>query len=158
MLGGKYTLHDIDDVEAWCGRVLDRQNLNLSFHDREDLHTYLIEAVWELNLVFRGGRFSGFAATHINRKISDWKRSRYRTKWTFGPAASNATNGESRTIERPRPVFVSVDDPVGDAYPYQPVDVTPDRSTDLMRVLRNGDSNGVGYDVEDGEAEDECAA
>ena len=151
MLPGVLALHDVRDVEGFCVRIIRGSSVDLDADRYEDLLTYLIETAWELSKIEPrqwDRSFSGWAHPLLRLRVVDWQRSKYRTKWQF----------KDRTYERPIPVFVSVDDRLGDAYPYELVDVTPDRSTDLMRVLGAGDSPDTRDDVEDGEGENERAA
>jgi hypothetical protein len=159
VLSEKYSLFDIEDVEAWCGSFLERANLELGWADREDLHTYLIEETWILSKQYRAGTagFSTWAGHLIGRKIADWKRSRYRTTWSV-KTHERATGRKPKPYQRTLPSFVSIDDQLGGAHSYEPVDVAADRSTDLLRVLGAGDRGHAGHDVEGGAQEDERAA
>ena len=79
------------------------------FTNREDLHSWLVATAWQLSLEFEPGRssvsFSTYATTILKRRITDWQRSKYRTKWQF----------KDRTYERPLPVFVPLDNDESDS-------------------------------------------
>ena len=100
-------LHDVD-VFALANSVATRSNLQLSFHDREDLVTYLAETAWQLSLTYdrarrKAGRtdFAGYLTIALRRRVIDWQRQRFgRTKWAF----------KGYAYERPRPELVSLDD------------------------------------------------
>jgi hypothetical protein len=42
LLNAKFSLHEIADVEAFTGRIVERSGLRLSAQDREELHVWLI--------------------------------------------------------------------------------------------------------------------
>jgi hypothetical protein len=42
LLNGTFSLHGIQDVEAFTGRIVERAAFRLSVEDREELHVYLI--------------------------------------------------------------------------------------------------------------------
>jgi hypothetical protein len=108
VLNGKLSLHGID-VEAFTAAIVRYSHFQLSYHDRQDLHAFLIEECWKLSLRFepgiiRGG-FSVWAGTTLRKRLIDWERQRFgRTKWQFS----------DRTYERPRTDIVSLDDPERD--------------------------------------------
>jgi hypothetical protein len=105
LLNGTFSLHGIADVEAFTGRIVERSGLRLSGADREELHVYLIETTWELSRQWEPRKnhrvFSGWALVILKRRVYDWQRSKYRTRWKF----------RDRTYERLRPKFVPLDDP-----------------------------------------------
>lgn len=103
MLAGKFALYDCDDVEALAERVVALSGLTLSWHEREDLTTYLIETAWQLSLRFDADRldsFGAFAWNVLRLRTTDWLRQRRgRTRWQFADS----------TYERERPTLVSFD-------------------------------------------------
>jgi hypothetical protein len=105
LLSSTFALHDVRDVESFTGRIVERSGLQLSHTDREELHVYLIETCWEISERWQppanGKRFSGWALIILRRRVFDWQRSRYRTRWKF----------KDRTYERPQPKLVGLDDP-----------------------------------------------
>jgi hypothetical protein len=109
VLNSKLSLHGIDDVEAFTAGIARHSHFELSYHDRQELHAYLITECWKLSLqyqpgIIRGG-FQLWAGTTLRRRLIDWERQRFgRTKWQFG----------DRTYERPRTEIVSLDDPERD--------------------------------------------
>src|SRR4030095_237585 len=139
ILNGTFSLHEMEDVETWCSHIIRRTNLVLTDQDREDLLTYLIETAWQLSLTYQHGdprfppRFSVYAGGILPLRITDWRRQRWgRTTWQW--------NGN--TYRREAPVLVSLnhepDTELGRAHTREPMDGTPPRSPDLMRLLRTG--------------------
>lgn len=94
-------LHDIEDVERFVAAISSRRRGELSFHDRQDLEQFLAIECWQLSLRFKpgNGRFSVYAGTILKRRVTDWDRKRFRTKWKFA----------NRVYERPRPELISLD-------------------------------------------------
>lgn len=131
------SLHDVKDVDAWCSTFIERAGLELSYHDREDLLAYVVVATWELSEQYRPGAasFSTWAGGLIGRKIADWKRSRYRTKWQF----------KGRVYERPRPVVFSIDADDSERHRLDETlssragDPTSDSNTDLRGLVADRD-------------------
>ena len=109
LLNGKLSLHGIDDVERFAGAIVQRSGLELSLHDGEELHAYLITECWRLSLRYdgsQGSRFSVWARHTLSLRLVDWQRARWgRTRWTFSGGHSH---------ERARPRHVSLDDPEHD--------------------------------------------
>lgn len=106
MATAKLSLHGIDDVEAFAGAIVQRSWLELSHHDREDLHAYLVAECWRLSLRYERGdpqfppRFSVYATPILRNRVVDWQRKRFgRTRWTF----------KDQVIERKLPQLVSLD-------------------------------------------------
>ena len=136
MLKARFSLHDIADVEAFTARIIDRRNLELAWHDHEDLHAYLVETCWELSTTKpRPWRrsFSGWVQPLLILRVVDWRRQRYgRTRQTGSRFDRNPQWNQDRTL----PVFVPIDD-----RPNEPIDpVTVDTGaysdTDARRLLR----------------------
>jgi hypothetical protein len=50
LLGSRFALHDVEDVEAFCASIVQRVRFKLAAHEREELHVYLIETAWEVSL------------------------------------------------------------------------------------------------------------
>ncbi len=100
-------LHDVADAEALAASIVYGSGLELSYHDAEDLHAYLVATAWQLSLVYEPGgiSFSSWAGTTLRRRLVDWQRQRFgRTRWQFA----------GRSYERARPQLVSLDDPEHD--------------------------------------------
>jgi hypothetical protein len=159
LLNGKLSLHDIKDVEALCQDIANRAGLELQYHQRESLLTYLIEECWRLSGRYEEGRgsttsFAGWATTNLRLRVTDWARIEFgRTTWAF----------KDRTYERAQPIVLSLDidtnrphgrPGLGSSDRNQLVDTTPHRSTDLMRVLSEGTSPDVRGDGSNGRAVD----
>jgi DNA-directed RNA polymerase specialized sigma24 family protein len=86
VLQGKLVLHDLRDTEALAMRIVERSGFVLSYAEREELATYLIEVAWEISTVWRPGAasFSTYATTTLRRRAIDWKRQKSgRTTWRF---------------------------------------------------------------------------
>lgn len=173
MLTGTLRLHDVEDVEGLCAFILQRANLELSYHDSEDCLAFLVESTWELSIRFEpgAGRFSVWASAALRHRVIDWQRSRKgRTKWQFS----------DRTYERTLPSFVSYEAEIagprrlssgqetsnddtehgelGRALVARYVDPSESRSPDLMRVLGAGASESTQPDGAGGKAADRVAA
>jgi hypothetical protein len=130
LLSSTFALHDVRDVESFTGRIVERCGLHLSHTDREELHVYLIETAWEISERWEppasGKSFSGWALIILKRRVTDWQRSRYRTRWKFA----------DRTYERPRPQLVPLDDPGLDRL-----------DAALARSRVDGDASGFAADM-----------
>src|SRR6266496_3773256 len=105
MLHGKLALHDVEDVEALAAYVIQRSGVELSYHEHEELLSYLVEVTWELSLRYEEGiirkGFSLWATTTLKRRVVEWqRRDGRRTRWQFA----------DRTYERELPRFVQADD------------------------------------------------
>ena len=95
-------LHDVDDAAAFCGGIVTRSGLALSWSDREDLEQQLLVECWRLSLTYQPGAasFSTWAGGMLRRRVVDWQRQRNgRTRWVF----------RDHVYERPRPQIVSLD-------------------------------------------------
>lgn len=49
LLNETLQLHDVNDVEFFCSQIVQHSGLALSYHEREDLTTYLVGVCWELS-------------------------------------------------------------------------------------------------------------
>jgi len=76
VLQGKLVLHDLRDTEALAMRIVERSGFVLSYAEREELATYLIEVAWEISTVWKPGAasFSTYATTTLRRRAIDWRR------------------------------------------------------------------------------------
>ena len=136
MLNGRLSLHDIDDVEAFCIRIARPYFPRIDRQDHEDLLSYLIATCWELSTRYKGDgkRFSAGAGTILALRIVEWKRERYgRTRYRF----------KDRSYDRVPPSFVYVDDPLEQPVRGVAVDVAERSSADLLRVLGTRGREGV---------------
>lgn len=135
MLNGTLTIGNIQDVEGYCNRVIERHRPGLHQQTREDLLAYLIATTWELHQRHRPGTlpFSAYAHAQLPLRIVDWQRTRDgRTTWKF----------DGYTSRRPtRPTHASLDE-LGDTLPPSMVDDPAHRDTDPMRLLRDRDREG----------------
>ena len=139
VLGSRLALHDVDDVERLCRRVIRQSGLELNFHEEEDLLAYLVATTWELSLRFERGvirkDFGCWATVTLKRRTTDWVRAkRGRTVWKFA----------GRTHTRERPTIISLDDDpersgMAEALRARGGDVALDSSPDLERLLALGD-------------------
>jgi hypothetical protein len=88
LLGRPWQLHDVEDVEALCGRVLDvrlrRWGAVLDEQDNEEALAFLIARAWELALKFdpwyeatRQRSFSTFLYRRLRFAVVDWYRLRH---------------------------------------------------------------------------------
>ena len=143
MLAPPLPLHDVRDVEALCRAVLRRADLRLPHHEEEDALAYLISAAWELSERWdptkdrarEKGREPSFAASaerDRRRRLVDFQRSRYRTRWV----------PKGYVYERQRPDLVSLNDEgrggVDEALAARSGDRPADRDSDLPRLYAGG--------------------
>ena len=143
LLVGRCKLHDVQDVEAFCGRLLDdhlrRTRAHLNPVDRADCLTHLIGAVWELSRKWdpsHGLSFSSYSWRLGKFKVVDWYRIRY---------GRNRYGGDvQRNINMP----LSLDGPadgnpdatsLGDAVAGGSGDPQADSPADLSGLLGGGD-------------------
>lgn len=84
MLAGKLTLHDVQDVEAHCGKALHDALRDFRAHlgpdDREDAHAFFIGQAWELSCKYdpeRGWSFSKWVFAHRRYWLVEWYRQRF---------------------------------------------------------------------------------
>jgi hypothetical protein len=134
LLGSRFALHDIEDVEGFTASIVQRVRFRLSPHEREELHVYLIETAWEISRNFRPGgiTFSSYAGTTLRLRCVDWHRSRFgRQRWAF----------QARVYERPRVELVSLDaddserDRLEASLPGSSLDDGEHRMADELRLL-----------------------
>lgn len=104
LLSSRFQLFDLEDVEALVVSAVNRSRHagDLSPDDRDDLVAAGIAAVWKASATYdrSRGKFSTVAWVVAQRTVVDTFRRDYRTVWKF----------RDRVHERPRPVFVSLDD------------------------------------------------
>jgi len=102
----RLALHDVEDTQLLVRRVVARSGFKLSYHDREDVEQYLMFEAVLLARDFQPGRinkgFGCYCTVALKRKLIDFQRQRYRTRWKF----------KDRVYERPRPQFIEFDDSV----------------------------------------------
>jgi hypothetical protein len=127
LLGRPWALHNIDDVERFASRIVERRRLHwLQPHERDDLLTYPVEAAWELSLRWQpnGYAFSQWARPTLERRTTDWLRS---------------TFFDARYVSEP-PELVSLDDSehdeLGAALAGSSVDDGSYRLADQLRCLQ----------------------
>jgi RNA polymerase sigma factor (sigma-70 family) len=140
------TLHDIQDVEAFCTRIAETRRQH-NPHDHEDLTAYLIEECYFLSTRYQPGgiTFSTYARTTLTRRITDWLRQRHvdtrypsNTQWSFdsyerlnteqGVHGSDTTRKQRNELNRALPQTHR--DPAAHGNPH-----------DLVRTLRTRSSD-----------------
>jgi hypothetical protein len=134
-------LHNIDDVERFCSDIVRRGNFELSFHEHEELITFLISECWLLSERYEAGRirkgFSVWAGITLRKRAVEWDQRirRPRVKWAF----------RDRVYIRPVPKLVSFDaddslrDRLDETVAARSSDPAADSSPDLERFLEEGD-------------------
>jgi len=92
LLTQPWALHDIDDVERFCDRLLAdylrRRGAHLREHDREDAVSYLVATCWELSQTYdrsRNTSFSKHAYTILVKRVTDFYRQRFGRDQTNEP-------------------------------------------------------------------------
>jgi DNA-directed RNA polymerase specialized sigma24 family protein len=135
VLNQRFPLHDIRDVEAFCEGAISRSRITeFGYLDHDDLLSELIAFCWQLSERYDKSRasFSSFAGTCLYNFIIEWKRSDFRTRWTFG---------DGRVYERTKPVFVEYDGAVGETA----VDPVERGDTDSERMDAEGSIGAAAY-------------
>jgi hypothetical protein len=130
------TLHDINDVEAFAERAVQRCGLTeYGYLDREDLLADCITFIWELSQNGKYnpalGSFSHTAGARLNHFIVNWKRSQYRTRWVF----------KDRIHERTPPTFTTLDNRPEHPHNPEPLDAAGSELQDLLGLQRTRDRN-----------------
>jgi DNA-directed RNA polymerase specialized sigma24 family protein len=131
MLSGTFSLHGIEDVEAFCASFLQRSKLEPPPPwTTEDFLADLVSYVWELSISGdydpSRGSFSTFARTKLYGEAVNWiRRKKGRTKWQF----------KDRVHERRLPSFIALDDRPEQADPASTVDAGSDRLSDLSGLF-----------------------
>jgi hypothetical protein len=81
LLRGRLALHDVDDAEKFCARILDDQlrafGIRLRRHDEEDVLSYLIAEAWRLSVRYDptvGQHFSTYARRQLRLRFVDHLR------------------------------------------------------------------------------------
>lgn len=155
MLNGKLSLHDIDDVAAYCGNILNEKRHVLeatfakagrqfNYQDAENYLAFLIERCWERSQTGEWhSSFSGWVGAQLRSyDTPQFLRDELgRTVWKF----------KTHTYERPRPVVVGLEDSELES---AITDIEDVGVVDLVRALRTGHSktargdrlNGKGVD------------
>lgn len=109
MLGTQVALHDVEDVEGFVAATIERSGIQLSADEREELLAEGIRILFELSERFeprRGnhtqdGRFSGFAAQFLPRKLGDaWHR------WNPDHRYVTGEDGKRQWVYYPKPVSI----------------------------------------------------
>lgn len=83
LLASPLALYDVDDVEGYCYRVLERRlrrfQARLTADDREDALAFLISTAWELSKRYDPtiGTFSGYLSSLLDLRLADWFRRRF---------------------------------------------------------------------------------
>lgn len=139
VLNGKLSLHDIEDVEAFCAYLINRQRRGgYTGHEYEELLTWFIESCWIHSVRFdpdRGSSFKHFIASKL--RVASWERVRFgRTRWAFS----------THVYERPRPVFVPIEDRPELADPFSAVHASADSLSDVLGIQREGGGQGAEHD------------
>lgn len=137
LLSARFSLHDVDDVEALAWKVIgaDRR-LHLAQHQCDELCTYLVSEIWRLSLRYEPGRgnvtFASFAYRTASLRVTDWLRLEFgRSRWQWADS--------SYERERPELVSLDADDPehggVGAPLSAGSVDDGAPRLADELRGL-----------------------
>lgn len=109
MLATTVAVHDIDDAEGFVAATIRRSGIQLSEDEREELLAEGIRILFELSQRFeprRGnhaqdGRFSGFAAQFLPRKLGDaWHR------WNPDHRYVTGEDGKRTWVYYPKPVSI----------------------------------------------------
>jgi DNA-directed RNA polymerase specialized sigma24 family protein len=132
-------LFDVRDTEAFCWRIVRSSNLELSYHEAEDLCAYLVACAWEFSLRYepkRGVFFTRYLQPRLRNKTIDWvRKERGRTRWVF-------TGG--RVHERQRPELVSLDHELVDTLPARTGDPANGGDPDFGRLVAERDRRRAG--------------
>jgi len=135
-------MHDVDDLEGLCRKVIDVQLRKTHAHlrpaDFDDCVAFLIQAAFELSLRYdpsRGLAFSTYCWRILRLRIVDYYRARFSDQRFGGEEKRNVDFAVSLDAAADG----SVDgDPLGATLPGGTGDFAPDSPTDLLRVLEGG--------------------
>lgn len=144
LLNGTLSLHDIEDVEAFCIWIMESRN-GLAPHESEDCLAYLVASAWELSLVYEYslGTFATFARTGLRRRLADWYRQRNgRTVWKF----------KDQVYERKLPSFTTLEHRPDEPYDGQLGDADGSCLQDLLGLQRGRGCNRA-WDCQERSAE-----
>lgn len=143
MLLRQWSLHDVEDVEAFCGRVLDERLKRFGAVLRPDVYddamAYLLVETWKLSTKWEPAKgipsFSTFAYRRLRFAVVNWFRATYGdSRHSKGRrAALNATLSLDADAASGTQLVELVTGSAGD-----PAD---DRSPDLTRVLHEAGSS-----------------
>src|SRR5687767_13005185 len=137
MLARQWSLHDVEDVEAFCGRVLDERLKRYGGVLRPDVYedalAYLLAETWKLSIKWDPAKgipsFSTFAYRRLRFAVVNWYRATYGdSRFNKGRrAALNATLSLDADFASDTQLVEFIAGSAGD-----PAD---DRSPDLTRIL-----------------------
>jgi Sigma-70 region 2 len=148
LLGRPWRLHNIDDVEQFCRKVLD--STNVPHGEYEDTLAGLIADCWILSENYEPARtpsFSTFAYRRLRLRVIDATRRRYRTRWAFA----------THVYERAAPQLLSLDADdserreLGASITGGGVDDGEHRLADQLRALQSRSRRPGGRDDQLGE-------
>ena len=114
LLSSRFELFDIDDVERFASRIVERSRLELSYHDREDLLASLIFECWRCANDYDPSRaaFSTFATYKLRAAVVTWLRTSNercgRTGFVGGRTIWKYKNKPDHV--RPQRILISFDD------------------------------------------------
>jgi hypothetical protein len=143
LLGRRWQLEDIDDVERFCATLAGDVGANLSWHERDDLLAHLLTTTWELHTRWdreRSPSFCQYARYVLRLRIVDHvRKERGRTRWSWS----------DHTYTREQPTLVSLELPIGNSPSGERVrlgdtlgevdgDPADSRSPALARLLGGG--------------------
>ena len=136
MLSQRWALHDVQDVEALCARVLDerlqRFGAVLKTDVREDAMSYLLAEAWKLSLKWDPAKgipsFSTFVYRRLRFAVVNWYR------LTFG---DSRYNGRRAVLNATLSLDVGCgsDTQLGELIAGSAGDPAENRSPDLARIL-----------------------
>ena len=136
----KWALEDIEDVGAFVAAIAGNVDAELRWHEREDLHAYLLGECWALHDKWdrsATASFSMYARYLLKLRLVDYvRKERGRTRWRWSGGS----------YERERPRVLSLDAPAGaDGSTLRELvaDGSGDPATDsgsaFARLLEDGD-------------------
>jgi hypothetical protein len=136
----KWTLEDIEDVGAFVAAIARDVDANLRWHQREDLHAFLLAECWELHGRWNRATtpsFYKYARYILKLRLVDHvRKERGRTKWRWANAR----------YSRERPRVLSLDaaldgsgSTLGELVPDWESDPATNSGTDGERLLEDCD-------------------
>lgn len=145
LLSSRLELRDIRDVEQFAGRIVERSELRLGYHDHEDLLASLIFECWRCADDYDPGR-AAFSTYKLRAAVVAWLRtSNERCGRTGFVGGRTVWKFKDHVHEKPLREFVSFDDAdargrLDESLAEGNGDRAADRDSDLGRLYAERDS------------------
>jgi hypothetical protein len=142
VLSRQWSLHDVEDVEAFCARVLDERLKRFGGTLRpemyEDALAYLVVEAWKLSGKWDPAKgtpsFSTFAYRRLRFAVVNWYRA------TLGDSRYNSARRAALNATLSLDAGIASDTELVELIGGSAGDPADDRAPDLARVLAEGNS------------------